>query len=97
MARTYPSARPDVAWGKRGRSRGARPRAAEGQGMLVSGVGANDLIRVLHPRAVRLYHDRMTVGAFAEEVGDIRAALRQLLRSYRAGWIAFQAGRGAPK
>lgn len=95
MARTYPSVRPGVAWGKRGRSRTVRPRAPEGQGILTSGVGADDVIRVLHPRAVRLYHDRMTVAAFADEVGDLRAALTQLLRSYRAGWIAFQAGRGA--
>ncbi|MER8464204.1 hypothetical protein [Mesorhizobium sp. M1396] len=65
--------------------------------MKTSGVGADDLIRVLRPRAVRIYRDCMTVGAFAAEVGDLRAALRQLVSSHKAGLIAFQSGRRAPK
>ena len=40
--------------------------------MKTSGVGAGDLIRLLRPRAVRLYRDGITVGAFVEEAGDAR-------------------------
>lgn len=97
MAPTYPSIRPRVARAKGFRSSAVRSPPAEGPAMRRSGVGADDLIRVLRPRAVRIYRDGMTVGAFAAEVGDLRAALRQLVSSHKAGLIAFQSGRRAPK
>lgn len=97
MAPIYRSVGPRVGRAKGSRSSPVRSPPAEGPAMKTSGVGADDLIRVLRPRAVRFYRDRMTVGAFADEVGDLRAALKQLVSSHRAGLIAFEAARRAPK
>lgn len=97
MAPIYRSVGPRVGPGKGSSSSPRRSPPAEGLTMKTSGVSADDLIRVLRPRAVRFYRDRMTVGAFADEVGDLRAALMQLVSSHRAGLIAFQAASWTPK
>jgi hypothetical protein len=55
-------------------------------------VGGGDVIRVLSPVARAVYRDGMTVRQFIATQGDPLEALRQLVRSRRAGLIGFQQG-----